>query len=113
MNRLGMTNDEELNTNCNDPIDWLIKLLEEIDEQDFRCSSAGEEFKQKLKKLSNDADIDWTRFVCDTCTTIIGEADTVHGGQGVKVEIDESKFAERKYHKGRRVGDKSWEFGAI
>ena len=108
-----MTNDEELNANCNDPIEWLVKVLEGIDEQDFRCSSACEEFKQKLKKLSNDADTDWTRFICDMCIAIIDEADTVHGGLGVKVEIDESKFAKRKYHKGHPLGDKSWEFGAI
>ena len=32
------------------------------------------------------------------------------GGEGVEVEIDESKFGKRKYHKGHRV-EGQWVFG--
>jgi len=36
------------------------------------------------------------------------------GGVGERVEVDESKFAKHKYHRGHRVGDgKSWVFGGI
>ena len=35
------------------------------------------------------------------------------GGVNVVVQIDESKFAKRKYHRGHRVGDGSWVFGGI
>ncbi|CAG8477413.1 4456_t:CDS:1, partial [Scutellospora calospora] len=34
------------------------------------------------------------------------------GGKGIIVEIDESKFARRKYHRGRRV-DSVWVIGGI
>ena len=33
------------------------------------------------------------------------------GGEGVELEADESKFAKRKYHKGRRKGDGRWVIG--
>ena len=35
------------------------------------------------------------------------------GGPGVEVEIDESKFAKRKYHRVHRVGTKDWALGGI
>ena len=35
------------------------------------------------------------------------------GGLGIVVEINESKFAKYKYHRGKRCGDSSWIFGGI
>ena len=35
------------------------------------------------------------------------------GGEGIEVQIDESKFAKRKYHQGHRAGYSSWVFGGI
>ena len=35
------------------------------------------------------------------------------GGEGIEVQIDESKFAKRKYHQGHRAGYSSWVFRGI
>ena len=76
---------------------------------------AGLSHKQIMNRtgLSNKTVTDWMRYTRDMCVTMIDEADTIIGGPGVEVEIDESKFAKRKYNKGRRKGDGSWVFGAI
>ena len=45
---------------------------------------------------------------------MISDADLMIGGVGIEVEIDESKFAKRKYHRGHQVGlSKDWIFGGI
>ena len=41
-----------------------------------------------------------------------GDASERIGGQGKTVQIDESKFGKRKYHRGHRV-DGQWVFGGI
>ena len=43
----------------------------------------------------------------------INTAEEMIGGPGIIVEIDESKFAKRKYHRGKRCCDGSWIFGGI
>lgn len=35
------------------------------------------------------------------------------GGEGIVVELDESKFVKRKYQRGRRVVCKEWVFGGV
>ena len=37
----------------------------------------------------------------------------VIGQPAVEVQIDKSKFAKRKYHRGHSVGEGSWVFGGI
>ena len=62
--------------------------------------------------ISNKSIVDWYNFCREVCATIIEEESTQIGGVGEVVEIDESKFGKRKYHKGRRV-DGVWVFGGI
>ena len=46
------------------------------------------------------------------CTCILEKSSEKIGGVGKIVEIDESKFGKRKFHKGRRV-DGVWVFWGI
>lgn len=55
-------------------------------------------------------DVDWSSFCREVCeTTIINSSEKI-GGPGIVVEIDESKFAKRKYNVGHRVQG-GWVFG--
>jgi transposase-like protein len=45
-------------------------------------------------------------------TSVLEIEDSVIGGNGIVVEIDESKFGKRKYHRGHMV-EGSWVFGGI
>ena len=57
--------------------------------------------------------MDWTNYAREVLDTILQKHENnIIGGPGVIVEIDESKFGKRKYHKGRRV-DGVWVFGGI
>jgi len=46
------------------------------------------------------------------CVSILEKDSELIGGEGVVVEIDESKFGKRKYHRGRHV-EGQWVFGGI
>jgi len=55
-------------------------------------------------KLSDETIADWLSYCREICLeTIARQTPTVIGGQGMTVEIDESKFGKRKYNKGRLV----------
>ena len=56
--------------------------------------------------------VDWCSFAREVCATILEVESQPIGGVGKIVEIDESKFGKRKYHRGRRV-DGVWVFGGI
>ena len=43
----------------------------------------------------------------------INTTEEMIGGPGIIVEINESKFAKRKHHRGKRCGDGSWIFVAL
>jgi len=45
-------------------------------------------------------------------TTSLDQDDTIIGGDGIIVEIDESKFGKRKYNRGRRV-EGAWVIGGV
>ncbi|XP_067659400.1 uncharacterized protein [Haliotis asinina] len=56
--------------------------------------------------------VDWYNYCRDVCLFVMEEENEMIGGPGIEVEIDESKFGKRKFHRGRRV-DGVWVFGGI
>ena len=61
-------------------------------------------------KVSKKTLIEWTAYFRDVAMNKCMRSSTQIGGPGIEVEIDESKFGKRKYHKGHRVEGK-WVFG--
>lgn len=62
--------------------------------------------------ISNHTVVDFYNFCREVCAVLIEDESEQIGGVGKVVEVDESKFGRRKYHKGRRV-DGVWVFGGI
>ena len=58
-----------------------------------------DEIIHKLK-LSKKTCIEWTVFFREACLTMMVEHSEPIGGNGIEVEIDESKFGKRKYYRG-------------
>ena len=54
--------------------------------------------------------MDWFNFIRDVCAQYFISHPVQIGGPGLEVEIDESKFGRRKYHRGRMV-EGHWVFG--
>ena len=61
-------------------------------------------------KLSNKTVTEWTNFFRESYISAVIDNSTPIGGDGIEVEIDESKFGKRKYHKGHKV-ERQWVFG--
>ena len=61
-------------------------------------------------KLSNKTVTEWTNFFRESCISAVIDNSTPIGGNGIEVEIDESKFGKWKYHKGHKV-EGQWVFG--
>lgn len=61
-------------------------------------------------QLSSRTDVDWASFCREVCETAIMRDSEKIGGTDIVVEIDESKFAKRKYNVGHRVQG-GWVFG--
>lgn len=57
---------------------------------------------------------DWVKFAQQLVgeMVLIQEDDYTIGGPGIQVQIDESKFGKRKYHRGHRV-EGVWVFGGV
>ena len=51
-------------------------------------------------KISRKTAIEWTVFFPEACFTMMLEHSEPIGGNGIEVEIDESKFGKRKYYRG-------------
>ena len=61
-------------------------------------------------KISNKTVTEWTNFLRESCIYSVMEKSSSIGGNGIEVEIDESKFGKCKYHRGHRV-EGQWVFG--
>lgn len=61
-------------------------------------------------RVSRRTVIEWTIFFRECCFTTMMDRSQQIGGNGVEVEIDESKFGKRKYYRGHRV-EGQWVFG--
>ena len=55
---------------------------------------------------------DWRQFVRETMAVYLQDNSQKIGGPDKIVEIDESKFCKRKYHRGHRVQGQ-WIFGGV
>ena len=58
---------------------------------------------RELKIGSEHTIVDWCNFAREVCIGILKTDNEQIGGPGIEVEIDESKFGKRKYHRGKRV----------
>ena len=63
--------------------------------------------------LSSSTVVDWLNFCREVCMVCIESKSRQIGGFGYIVEIDESKFVKRKYHKGKPRKCKDWILGGI
>ena len=66
------------------------------------------ELQHKLK-IGKQTLIEWTAFFREVCLHDIFDNSQQIGGEGIEVEIDESKFGKRKYYRGHKV-DGQWVF---
>ena len=73
----------------------------------FTTSQAMHETSSRAKTTSSETVVDWYNYCREVCAEIISRHHT-----GRIVEIDESKFCRRKYHRGRVV-EGQWVFGGI
>ena len=63
------------------------------------CGTAG---KHELG-LAESTGVDWDSFCREVCEITLLENGEKLGGYGKVVQIDESKFGKRKYHRGHHV----------
>ena len=71
-----------------------------------------QEFVKHELGISHTTIVNRYNFSREVCISILENFSQKIGGPGKIIEIDESKFGKRKFHKGRRV-DGVWVFGGI
>ena len=62
--------------------------------------------------LAESTGVDWDNFCREVCEITLLENSEKLGGNGKVVQIDESKFGKKKYHRGHHV-EGQWVFGGI
>lgn len=95
---------------------WFARsnmTLEEIIELTYWWTT-GIQLKEIMHQMSisSKTAVDWANFCREICDEIMMKKSSPIGVPGVRVQIDESKFGKRKYHRGHRV-DGQWVFGGI
>lgn len=93
-------------SNSNLPLETIILLTY------FWVYRVEQAFVEHELAISHTTIVDWYNFSREVCICVLENFSKKIGGPGKIVEIDESKFGKRKYHKGRRV-DGVWVFGGI
>lgn len=79
----------------------------------FWCNGYTNKLAAREAEVSENTVVDWFNYCREVCITVLEDTDFERiGGDGVVVEIDETKFGKRKYHRGKRV-DGVWVFGGI
>ena len=59
-------------------------------------------------RISHQTMTEWTSFFREVCINDVLHCSQPIGGNGVEVEIDESKFGKRKYHKATELKDSGY-----
>lgn len=67
---------------------------------------------QKATKHSKHTICDFLTYYRDLVADSLDFEDSVIGGEGIEVELDETKIAKRKYHRGHRV-EGAWVLGGV
>ena len=68
--------------------------------------------REEVGVSGNTHGVDWDRFCREICEVMYLESEDKISGPGKRVQIDESKFGKRKYHRDHRV-EGQWVFGGI
>ncbi|XP_035224960.1 uncharacterized protein LOC118197546 [Stegodyphus dumicola] len=72
----------------------------------------GNDFIRTELRIAKNTVTDWKSFCREVCMELCLKENVMLGGEGVIVEIDESKFGKQKYHRGKRVEGR-WVFGLV
>ena len=76
------------------------------------CRGVEQEMTRFEVDVSGNTVVDWDSFCREICEVNYLECEEKIGGPNKRVQIDESKFGKRKYHRGHRV-EGQWVFGGI
>jgi transposase-like protein len=76
------------------------------------CRGVEQETMRFEVDVSGNTVVDWDSFCREICEVNYLECKEKVGGPDKRVQIDESKFGKRKYHRGHRV-EGQWVFGGI
>ena len=86
------------------PLQYIVELMY-LWSQSFSVDEIMHELKLSKKTV-----VEWANFFREACFTTLIDGSEQIGGNGVEVEIDESKFGKCKYYRGHRV-EGQWVFG--